>query len=164
MVNSKEYMKAYYLNNKDKLSKNHKAYNQTYKGIRRSRITTWKQTGIIIDDYHNYYDTVYMLATHCDKCHVEFSEEAKKSTTKNLDHDHQINDRPNVRNILCSACNSASNRQEMATNNTSGHANIQITKWNTYEVRIMIRKKTTSKNFKTLSEAIEYRDFIKNNI
>ena len=149
MVNSKEYMKA---------------YNQTYKGIRSHRITDWKRSGIIIYDYKHYYDTIYILATHCDKCHIEFATESFTSTSKNLDHDHKITDRPNVRNIVCKACNSSSNRKELYINNTLGYANIHITRCNTYKVQILIRGNKTNKNFKTLNDAIKFRDEIKNNI
>mgnify|MGYP003659318515 CR=1 FL=1 len=157
VFDSKEYMKAYYLTNKDK----YKAYNKTYNGLRTSRIQNWKQTGIIIDDYQHYYDTVYFPAPHCQICKVEFCKEANTSTSKNLDHDHSIEDRPNVRNIVCHGCNNSSSRTEMFKNNTSGHANIHITPSNTYLVRIRIRKKLTSKSFKTLNEAILFRDKIK---
>ena len=101
MVNSKEYMKEYYLTNKDKYKANSKTYRQTYKGIRSNRIQNWKHIGIIIDDYHNYYDTVYFPATHCQICNVEFCKESKKPTSKELDHDHQIKDRPNIVGIVC---------------------------------------------------------------
>tara|TARA_R110002096_G_scaffold367102_1_gene560448 strand:- start:43 stop:486 length:444 start_codon:yes stop_codon:yes gene_type:complete len=141
-----------------------KEWYKTYKGIRSHRICNWKSNGIIIDDYHNYYDTVYFPATHCETCHVEFAEEANTATSKNLDHDHSIEDQPNVRNILCKACNSSSNRLEMHSKNTSGHSNIIKTPFNTYLVHIRIRKKPTSKSFKTLNDAIKFRDEIKNNI
>ena len=156
----KVYDKAYRLKNKDKI----KAYNQTYNGIRRNRIAVWKQWGIIIDDYQHYYDTIYFPATHCETCHVEFCKESRKSNTKNLDHDHSIKDRPNVRNILCHACNSSSNRLEMYKTNTSGHANIFKTQYNTYQVRIIIRGNKTNKTFKTLNDAINFRNEIKNNM
>ena len=155
--------KEYYLKNKDKIKANSKTNRQTYNGKRSLRITTWKSGGIIIDDFKHYYDTVYFPATHCEICNVEFCIEARKSTSKNLDHDHKITDRPNVRNIVCSACNRLSNRQEIYKTNTSGYANIRKI-GNTFQVRIEIRGKTTSKTFKTISEAIEFRNNIKNNI
>ena len=154
-----EYNREYYINNKDKI----KANSQTYKRIRSHRISNWKKMDIIIDDYEHYYDTVYFPATHCQICKVEFCEESHKPTSKNLDHDHLIKDRSNVRNILCSSCNSTSNRREMSKTNTSGYSNIRK-RGNSYRVQITIRGKTTSKTLKTISEAIEYRDFIKNNI
>ena len=145
-----EYDKAYYLKNK-----------QTYKGIRYTRIHNWKSNGIITPiPIKDYYDTVYIPATYCEKCHIEFAKESKKSTSKNLDHDHQITDRPNVRNIVCSACNGASNRREMQKNNTSGYSNIRK-RGNTYRVKITIRKEIINKSFKTLNDAIKFRDELK---
>ena len=149
MVNSKEYMKAYY---------------QSYKGIRKNRIANWKRKGIIVDDYKHYYDTVYFPATHCQTCHVEFSKESLTSTSKNLDHDHSIEDRLNIIGVVCHTCNMLPNRKEMYITNTLGHANITLTKWNTYQVRIGIRKNRTQQTFKTLNEALIFRDNIKNNI
>ena len=56
-----------------------------------------------------------------------------------------------------------SNRQEMYKTNKFGYSNI-IKRGNSYQVQITIRKKLTSKSFKTLGWALLFRNFIKNNI
>ena len=104
-----EYDKAYYLKNK-----------QTYKGIRYTRIHNWKSNGIITPiPIKDYYDTVYIPATYCEKCHIEF-----------------------------------------AKDNTSGYSNIRK-RGNTYRVKITIRKEIINKSFKTLNDAIKFRDELK---
>ena len=93
--------KEYYDENKDKK----KEYQNTGNGLKLRRIATWKKQGIICDNWDALYDH-YLKTSFCDLCKVELTYDTiMTATTKCVDHDHSITDRPNFRNILCNACN-----------------------------------------------------------
>ena len=116
----REYRRQYRLNNQEKIKESdrqhrlrHKEkikqckikYNQTDKGRKSSKIIVWKQRGVITDNWDAMYDH-YIQTSFCDFCKVELSyDKHNTATTKCLDHDHTITDRPNFRNILCHPCN-----------------------------------------------------------
>ena len=86
----------------------------------------------------------------------------KKTThsTRVVDHDHNINERENVRAICCHACNS-NDRMD----NTSGEPNIYYHKQNDcWQFEKKIQGKYYSKSgFKTKQEAIDYKfEFLAN--
>ena len=78
-----ERAKEYYLNNKDK-----------------SRISHWKQKGIIDGDFP-LLEKVFMKETNCWICGVEYCQKRFKC----LDHDWDITDDSNPRYICCHYCN-----------------------------------------------------------
>jgi len=91
----------YYQKNKKQILQ----YYQTPEGIKSHRINSWKCRGVICDNWDALYDH-YTKTAYCDFCRVELStDKERSSTTKCLDHDHSITDRPNFRNILCHKCN-----------------------------------------------------------
>ena len=93
--------KEYYLENKEKRKK----YRQTPKGIKSRRIYDWKRHGVICDNWNALYDH-YLKTSYCDFCRCELTyDKNTTATTKCLDHDHTITNRPNFRNILCNSCN-----------------------------------------------------------
>ena len=97
----RESKRKYRENNKDKS----REYNQTPRGTKSHRIGRWKNRGVICDNWDALYDH-YLKTSYCDICRVELSiKKERSSTTKVLDHDHSITDRPNFRNILCNLCN-----------------------------------------------------------
>jgi len=105
----KEYQKQYREKNKEKAKEYHKEYfkkySNTYEGIKNQRISRWKFSGIITDDYEELYNH-YLKTAYCDFCRVELTYDKKRTaTTKCVDHDHSITDSPNFRNILCHSCN-----------------------------------------------------------
>jgi len=101
----KVYQKQYREKNKDKLKEQKKEYHQTPEYKKLSRISGWKKQGIITNDYDALYDH-YLKTSYCDFCKIELTYDKKRTaTTKCLDHDHSITDRPNFRNILCHSCN-----------------------------------------------------------
>ena len=92
----RDYDKIYRQKNRQK----RKEYRQTPKGKKSNTISHWKYRGIITDDFDYWYE-LYIEQNHCCHCENEFID----STDRNLDHNHNINDKENIRGILCRTCN-----------------------------------------------------------
>ena len=125
---------------------------QTPKGKKKNRIGNWKTMGIICGDWDALYER-FMTTTHCENCDVLLTGGGLSRTGKCLDHDHSINDRENVRGVLCHACNT----NDKCTN-TSGVPNVSYYKnadrWR-YERGVSgVRHR---KYFKTKADAIRYK-------
>ena len=135
-----------------------KAYKQSPAGKKSNRITSWKDQGIIVQDYNKLYDS-FLSTTNCQKCNKELTEDRTNThSTRCLDHDHNITDRPNFRMICCNACNANDNSR-----NTSGEPNISYRKdANCWRFAKKIQGTTYYKGgFKTKEEAINYKsDFL----
>jgi hypothetical protein len=123
------------------------------------KIWEWeKKYGIIFDGLSNKIYDVYIHASNCDRCGKKF----KDSKDRQLDHDHLITDKFNVRGILCISCN-VKNRQVILTSTGEQY----ISKINSkaykqgfyYRLRI-VRDKVNicNKRNNTLEKAIECRD------
>jgi len=127
------------------------AYRQTAAGKKRGRINNWKQMGIISYDYEALYER-FMSTTHCEECSVLLTYGLNR-TGKCLDHDHSIDDRENVRAVLCRACN-VNDRDT----NTSGVPNVSYEKsgdrWRYEKTVDDVRHR---KSFKTKADAIRYK-------
>ncbi len=101
----KQNVKEYRLNNPEKKARYAKKYQQSTKGMKSYRINKWKGRGVITDNWDAMY-AHYIQTSFCDNCKIELSyDKHSTKTTKCLDHDHNITDRPNFRNILCHPCN-----------------------------------------------------------
>tara|TARA_R110001592_G_scaffold6836_3_gene37423 strand:+ start:570 stop:899 length:330 start_codon:yes stop_codon:yes gene_type:complete len=96
----KEYLKNY------QKTKKYNDYRKTDKCIKSCKISDWKRKGVICDDFDALYDH-YIKTSYCDLCRCELIAFDKNPTpnSKCLDHDHDISDRPNFRNVLCNLCN-----------------------------------------------------------
>ena len=127
-------------------------WNQSEKGKKTKKISYWKQKGLISDNYDEIYYR-WLNSTKCELCNCEYTNKNKRC----LDHNHNNG---LFRNIVCNNCNSSSKLKEINKNNTSGHKNIRITKNNTYMVQIIIKKIYYGKTFKTIEEALNFRDFL----
>ena len=150
-------------NYEEKLARE-RARSHTPKGIKSSRIKKWKRQGIIVEynDWDSFYEIV-IATTHCQKgnCGKELTVDRYNThSTRCVDHDHAIKNKPNVRYVCCMACNVTDNSR-----NTSGYPNIYYNKrdesW-LFDKKIQ-GKRYSKCGFKTLEEAIEYKkQFLEN--
>ena len=109
----KEYQKEYRLENKEKVLEKRKIYyqenkekileyRQTDKGVKQNRISNWKTSGVVCDDYDKLYE-IYINTTNCEKCDILLTtDKLTTNTTKCLDHNHQTG---LFRYVLCNRCN-----------------------------------------------------------
>ena len=94
-----------YIKNKDEINKRHRLYNQTEQGKKIGVISNWKIQGILCFDWDLLYD-IFLKTTNCEFCNVELKSGLPlESNSRCLDHDHSINDKFNIRGVLCLSCN-----------------------------------------------------------
>ena len=107
-----EYNKKYRKENKDKIKEKNKKYSdankerikeyrQTEQGKKSTRITNWKQSGVICDDFNNLYE-YYINCCNCEECGIRLVEGSYGANKRCLDHDHKTG---KFRNIICHICN-----------------------------------------------------------
>ena len=91
---------------KEEIRLQRKAQRQTPEGKKTSKKSKWKEQGIIIKNFDEFYEK-FLSTSHCEICKKELTVDKKMThSTKCVDHDHNINDGENVRAICCNACNS----------------------------------------------------------
>ena len=97
----KEQIRLYKLNNEEKI----KIYKQSEQGKKTHRISNWKRYGIICFNFDLLYD-LFVSTDKCEFCDIKLTiDKITTSTTKCLDHDHNITDKFNIRGVLCWSCN-----------------------------------------------------------
>ena len=137
------YQKQYAKDNKEKIVE----YKKQYAKGKSFKIKEWKKNGLIGD-----YDEIwkrYCETENCDLCNVKLTLESKiTSTRKCMEHNHETGE---FRNITCHKCNMT--RKSLYKNNITGHKGIHLVN---DSGRIRYRCKT--RRFKTLEEAIEYKN------
>jgi len=133
---------------------------KTPAGIKSKRISCWKNRGIRVEyNDWNYFYEIFISITECQKCGKELAVDKQRThATRCVDHDHTINDEPNVRYICCHSCNTNDK-----SGNTSGEANIhQDRKYWVFKKRIQ-GKEYSKSGFKTFEEAVQYKkQFLEN--
>tara|TARA_R110000803_G_scaffold165902_1_gene229308 strand:- start:21 stop:467 length:447 start_codon:yes stop_codon:yes gene_type:complete len=95
-------------NQTEKKKENDKKRGRTPKAKKYKRIFTWKNYGVICDDWDKLYEK-YINTKNCELCNIELTEGKNTNTRRSLDHNHYTG---LVRNILCSNCNSKLPRQK----------------------------------------------------
>ena len=104
-IENKEKRKQYYNQNKEKILERQNEYDRRPERVKFRRIYDWKRMGVICDNWDALYEH-YLKTSYCEFCRCELTyDKISTATTKVLDHDHSITDRPNFRNILCNSCN-----------------------------------------------------------
>ena len=98
----KQKQKEYREKNKDRIKEYNKQYHQTPAGKKFARISNWRKSGVMCDDWDALYQKY--LTTHlCQLCSCPLTEDSiSTSTTRCLDHCH---DTGLFRNVLCWNCN-----------------------------------------------------------
>ena len=100
-----EYMRLYRLNNKETIKQQKREWRQTEQGKKSGAISQWIRAGILCFDWDLLYD-LFLKVKFCEFCNVELTTSRyPSSTSRCLDHNHSINDKFNVRGVLCNACN-----------------------------------------------------------
>ena len=93
--------KKYYQENTVKITEYNKKYNQAEEGKKSKRISRWKQSGVISEDFDALYD-YYLIVDKCEECNIELVEVGAGANKKCLNHDHTTG---LFRDILCNGCN-----------------------------------------------------------
>jgi len=97
--------KKYHEKNRVKILQRQNEYDRRPERVKLRRIYDWKKSGVICDNFDALYNH-YLKTSYCEFCRCELTYDTiTTATTKCLDHDHNITDRPNFRNILCNSCN-----------------------------------------------------------
>jgi len=157
-MDQREYKRQWYLKNRERILKERKQYGidneekikeykKQYAIGKTFKIKGWKKTGLI-----GNYDEIwkrYCETENCDLCNVKLTLESKiTSTRKCMEHNHESGE---FRNITCHKCNMT--RKGDYKNNITGEKGIYLVN---DEGRIRYRYKT--RRFKTLEEAVEYKN------
>ena len=92
--------KAYYETPEGKEKK--KDHSQTPQRKKSSRISKWKQNGLICDDVDALYEK-YLNTKNCEECDIELTVDRHPTKTRRvMDHCHVTG---LFRNVLCNLCN-----------------------------------------------------------
>ena len=130
-----------------------KWYNQTEKGKKSIKISSWKSAGLIwstqeeIDEIYSRY----LESKRCEifKCSKEYTTDNKKC----MDHEHLNEKFGPFRNVLCNSCNA-----KIQDSNKSGINGIRWDKLNKgWIYQITINGKTHGKRSKDKDWLIEYK-------
>ena len=122
---------------------------QTPKGKKKLTFDNWKKGGLV-GDYEAVYE-IYLNTTNCMRCSIQFCVGNRKS----MDHDHETGE---YRAVLCNTCNAHNpDDKTIRKDNSLGIPNINPNQGG-YVFSKSKNKKRHQKWFKTLEEAIKYKE------
>ena len=155
-LTTKEKKHLWYLKNKEKNKEHKKQYAKEYRKkpsyIKSEKIRSWKGQGLKAtkEEMDIIYDR-YLNSSQCELCNQDYSKYKKC-----MDHSHETN---KFRNIICHQCNLINPLDIHCNKNntTTGHKNIYEDK-HSFRFRKEMKGKIYSKRFKTLEEAIIYKE------
>ena len=103
---NKEYDKEWREKNKEKIKEKRKEYNKEYvktpNGKKKITICSWKEIGLISEDYDSLYQK-YIESKNCEECGCEYGKYKDGSGKwRCMDHCHITGV---FRNFLCNRCN-----------------------------------------------------------
>tara|TARA_R110000782_G_scaffold30440_1_gene75828 strand:- start:996 stop:1496 length:501 start_codon:yes stop_codon:yes gene_type:complete len=155
-LTTKEKKHLWYLKNKEKNKEHKKQYakewRQSPEGIKSNLISSWKYYGLKAtkEEMDIIYDR-YLNSSQCELCNQDYSKYKKC-----MDHSHETG---KFRNIICHQCNLINPLDIKCNKNntTTGHKNIYEDK-HSFRFRKEMKGKVYSKRFKTLEEAIIYKE------
>jgi len=119
---------------------------------KRKKIYDWKRSGVISNDFNKLYEH-HMNINNCQLCKVEFNKDIMMER-RCLDHDHKTG---LYRQTICHKCNIQFDKQKYK-NNKSGYKNIILTVNNTYKYEKVVNGKRIAKYFKTIEEAVDFKN------
>ena len=99
--NNKDRAKQYKKDNEEQINEYMKEYRKTEVYKKSYRITNWKKSGVINDDFNSLYE-YYINCKNCEDCNVELQQSNYGANKKCLDHDHTTGQ---FRNVICHRCN-----------------------------------------------------------
>jgi len=158
-IGKEEYKREWYLKNKQRILEKRKQYaidnadkineyKKTLSYKKSYHISNWKIHNLV-GNYDEIWER-YCDTTNCDLCNVILTTDKRiTTTTKCMEHNHETGE---FRNITCHKCNMT--RKGKYKNNTSGHKGIYVVKQQNGDIRY--RHKT--KRFKTIEEAVNYKN------
>ena len=142
----KEYYRQRYLKLKD-----------TEKNKKSILLSNWRQKGLV-GDYEEIYKK-YKEINNCEKCNIELTYDKKPTPTRKcMDHDHETG---SFRFTLCNKCTTHNLEDKHCNKNNKSTGVKNITK-TVYGFRFVkrINGKTIRKRFKTLEEAIAFKESV----
>ena len=98
----KEQDKASYHKNKDKHKKCHRRYHQSEEGKKSCKISDWKKSCLIVDNYDEIYYR-WLNSEKCEMCGKEYVMTKRGFLDKCMEHNHITGE---FRSICCMSCNS----------------------------------------------------------
>jgi hypothetical protein len=132
---------------------NQDIWRKTPEGMKSERITGWKKGGLV-GDYDAVYE-IYLKTTNCMRCSIQLTVGDNTKTRKCMDHDHETNE---YRAILCHGCNTGNILDTHSQRNSKLQEKYIREQGPNYRFRYRGRGKKHSKTFKTLDEAIKYKE------
>ena len=169
----KEKQRAYREKNKERHKIYGKEYREKNKEILKQKVLAdplyhqkrtfrnWKNAGLV-GDFEEIYE-IYQNCNSCMKCGVDLVQSKRPTPNRKcMDHSHATGE---YRAIICHTCNTSNLGDILPRNdNKLGIRNISYSPQYGYQFKKTIKGKRHQKYFKTLEEAIAYKEEYMNNL